>query len=83
MDLTLTEDQELIQSTAREFLDSRAATAGIREHALMLRHFCFSPAVAEPLAAAGAAHLEVAVRPDEGSLLDLLQDFAPAASGLR
>ncbi|GAA2433492.1 acyl-CoA dehydrogenase family protein [Actinomadura vinacea] len=30
MDLTLTEDQELIASTAREVLDSRAATAGAR-----------------------------------------------------
>jgi alkylation response protein AidB-like acyl-CoA dehydrogenase len=30
MDLTLTEDQRLIQSTARELLDSRAAAAGAR-----------------------------------------------------
>jgi alkylation response protein AidB-like acyl-CoA dehydrogenase len=30
MDLTLTEDQELIASTARELLESRAATAGAR-----------------------------------------------------
>ncbi|MGH3326668.1 MAG: acyl-CoA dehydrogenase family protein, partial [Streptomycetales bacterium] len=30
MDLTLTEDQELIQATARELLASRAATAGAR-----------------------------------------------------
>ncbi|MCP9968023.1 acyl-CoA dehydrogenase family protein [Actinomadura madurae] len=30
MDLSLTEDQELIASTARELLESRAATAGVR-----------------------------------------------------
>lgn len=30
MDLTLTEDQELIQSTAREVLESRQGTAGVR-----------------------------------------------------
>jgi alkylation response protein AidB-like acyl-CoA dehydrogenase len=30
MDLTLTEDQELIQGTARELLEARAATAGAR-----------------------------------------------------
>src|SRR4051794_694919 len=30
MDLTLTEDQELIQSTARELLESRCAAAGVR-----------------------------------------------------
>jgi uroporphyrinogen-III synthase len=58
--------------TAEAYLDC-AAGAGIRERALMPRHFCFSRAVAEPLLAAGAAQVEVAARPDERCLLDLLQ----------
>ena len=40
--------------------------------ALALTHYCLSPQVAEPLAAAGAPLLRVAPRPDEAALLGLV-----------
>jgi len=47
-------------------------TAGLRQRALALAHFCLSAQVADPLTAAGAATVRVAARPDEAALLDLL-----------
>jgi uroporphyrinogen-III synthase len=45
--------------------------AGLRT-ALGLPQFCLSSEVAKPLAAAGAVDLRIAARPDEGTLLLLL-----------
>jgi uroporphyrinogen-III synthase len=59
--------------TAEAYLDC-AGSAGIPERALMPWQFCLSPAVAEPLLGAGAAHVKVAARPDERALLDLVRD---------
>ena len=39
---------------------------------LKYKHFCLSPAVAEPLAAAGATKIFVAARPDEAAMLELI-----------
>jgi uroporphyrinogen-III synthase len=49
-----------------------AAAGDVLDRALAPLHYCLSPQVAEPLAAAGAATLRVAPRPDEAALLDLL-----------
>jgi uroporphyrinogen-III synthase len=49
-----------------------AGLAGIVEQALGVRHFCLSVQIAEPLAAAGAAKVAVAPRPDEATLIELL-----------
>jgi uroporphyrinogen-III synthase len=49
-----------------------AMSAGVAEAALeKITHFCLSARVAEPLRAAGATHIMVAVRPDEAALLAL------------
>jgi uroporphyrinogen-III synthase len=53
--------------TAEAFL---AAAAGLGE--IAPAHFCLSARVAEPLAAAGARRLHIAARPDERSLLELI-----------
>jgi uroporphyrinogen-III synthase len=45
---------------------------GLREQGLALRHLCLSAEVAAPLIAAGAERVEVARRPDQQSLLRLL-----------
>jgi uroporphyrinogen-III synthase len=60
-----------------EFYLAGAKKAGLAEQALGVRHLCLSVKVAEPLVAAGAGHITVAKRPDEASLLALL-DAAPA-----
>lgn len=44
----------------------------LREQGLALRHLCLSAEVAAPLIAAGAERVEVARRPDQQALLDLL-----------
>ena len=50
-----------------------AAQAGIAGPALAVRHFCLSPQIAEPLAAAGAGRIAIAPRPDEAALVALLE----------
>jgi uroporphyrinogen-III synthase len=52
---------------------SGAAQAGVAEQALAVRHICLSAQIAEPLAAAGAGRIAVAARPDEASLIALLE----------
>lgn len=48
-----------------------AKAAGLLAAALAPRQLCLSQQIAEPLAAAGAADIAVATRPDEAALLDL------------
>jgi uroporphyrinogen-III synthase len=57
--------------SAQAYLDC-AARAGIREAALAPVHICISRQVGEPLAAAGAAALRIAPRPDEAAMLELI-----------
>jgi uroporphyrinogen-III synthase len=49
-----------------------ARAAGVTVGAFAARHYCLSAQVAEPLAAAGAAHIAVAARPEESALIELL-----------
>jgi uroporphyrinogen-III synthase len=49
-----------------------AERAGIRERALAATHYCLSPQVAEPLAAARAGTIAIAARPDEAALMALI-----------
>lgn len=49
-----------------------AAGGAMRHAALAPRHFCLSEQVASQIVAAGAAHVSVALRPNEASLFDLL-----------
>jgi uroporphyrinogen-III synthase len=49
-----------------------AGAAGVLDKALAPAHYCLSRQVAEPLARAGAGRIEVAPRPDEAALLELL-----------
>src|SRR5471032_2430195 len=48
------------------------AQAGVAKQALAVRHLCLSAQIAEPLAAAGAAHIAIAARPDEAALIALV-----------
>jgi uroporphyrinogen-III synthase len=57
--------------SAQAYLDC-ASRAGIRDAALAPVHVCISRQVAQPLAAAGAAALRIAPRPDEAALLELI-----------
>jgi uroporphyrinogen-III synthase len=57
--------------SAEAYLDC-AAGAGIRARALAPSHYCLSPQVAEPLAAAGAVAVWIAARPEEAALVDLV-----------
>ena len=50
-----------------------AAQAGIAKQALAVRHLCLSAQIAEPLATAGATRIAVATRPDEASLVALME----------
>jgi uroporphyrinogen-III synthase len=50
-----------------------ATKAGIAKEALAVRHLCLSAQIAQPLVAAGANRAAVAKRPDEASLLALLE----------
>jgi uroporphyrinogen-III synthase len=57
--------------SAQAYLDC-AARARILERALAPVHFCLSRQVAQPLAAAGAAAIRLAPRPDEAAMIDLV-----------
>jgi len=57
--------------SAQTFLTG-ATTAGRRDAALRLTHYCLSAEVAAPLRAAGAAAVKVAPRPEEAALLELV-----------
>lgn len=57
--------------SADNYLDG-AKKAGIAVQALAARHLCLSAQIAEPLIDAGASHIAVAKRPDEASLIALL-----------
>jgi uroporphyrinogen-III synthase len=57
--------------SARVYLDC-ARTSGVLDRALTPFHYCLSPAVAEPLFAAGAKRIAVASRPEESALIDLV-----------
>jgi uroporphyrinogen-III synthase len=50
-----------------------AGAAGIAKQALAARHFCLSAQIAEPLKAAGAANVAITARPDEASLIALVE----------
>ena len=50
-----------------------AAQAGVAKQALAVRHFCLSAQIAEPLVGAGAGRIAIAKRPDEASLIALLE----------
>jgi uroporphyrinogen-III synthase len=57
--------------SAEAFLAAIAADR-LRDQGLALRHLCLSAEVAAPLIAAGAERVEVARRPDQQKLLELL-----------
>ena len=57
--------------SAHIYLDC-ARAAGLLDRALAPFHYCLSPAVAEPLSAAGAKRIAVAGRPEESALIDLV-----------
>jgi uroporphyrinogen-III synthase len=50
-----------------------ASLAGIAKQALAVRHLCLSAHIAEPMTAAGASRVDIAKRPDEASLIGLLE----------
>jgi uroporphyrinogen-III synthase len=58
--------------SAETFL-ALAADASCLVNVLKYIHFCLSAQVAEPLVTAGAAQVQVAARPDESTLLDLVR----------
>lgn len=62
-----------------ESLLTLARNAALADALLALPQVCLSPAVAEPLAHAGAGRIALAARPDEDALLDAL--VAALASG--
>jgi uroporphyrinogen-III synthase len=49
-----------------------AGAGGVRAPALKLAHYCLSAQVAEPLVAAGALRVQVASRPEEAALIELV-----------
>ena len=57
--------------TAEAYVEC-AGRAGLLKRALEPCHFCLSRQVAEPLAAAGAADVRVAARPEEAALIELV-----------
>ena len=57
--------------SAQAYLDC-ASHAGIRDAALAPAQICISRQVAQPLAAAGAAALRIAPRPDEAAMMELV-----------
>jgi uroporphyrinogen-III synthase len=61
----------LSRRSAVVYLDC-AKRAGLLDSALSPSHYCLSRQVAGPLEAAGAMRVAVAVRPEEGALLDLI-----------
>ena len=50
-----------------------AGQAGLATQALGLRHFCLSAQIAAPLTAAGAVAVAIAPRPDEATLIGLIE----------
>ena len=50
-----------------------AAAAGVVKQALGVRHFCLSAQIAAPLSAAGASSVAIAPRPDEATLIGLIE----------
>ncbi len=59
------------QRSVRILLDC-VESAGLLAQFSPLRHYCLSPRVAEPLAAAGASDIQIAPRPDEAALIGLI-----------
>jgi uroporphyrinogen-III synthase len=57
--------------TAGAFV-AAATAAGIRDLSIQARHLCLSSQVAAPLAAAGAAAIDVASAPNEQALFALI-----------
>jgi uroporphyrinogen-III synthase len=53
-----------------------ARAAGLVAQAIAPRQLCLSPQIAEPLVAAAAPRIEIARRPDEVAMLELLQRAA-------
>src|SRR5665213_194592 len=50
-----------------------AAKTGVAEQSLAVRHLCLSAPIAEPFVKAGAGNVAIAKRPDEATLLALLE----------
>jgi uroporphyrinogen-III synthase len=61
--------------SARAYVDC-AARDDVFERALAVRHYCLSRQVSEPLAAASAAGISVAARPNEAALIEMVGDFS-------
>jgi uroporphyrinogen-III synthase len=57
--------------SAQSFLRC-ADTSGVQAPALKLSHYCLSAQVAEPLVAAGAVRVQVASRPEEAAVIELV-----------
>jgi uroporphyrinogen-III synthase len=57
---------------SRRSAEAYLACAGLLAGALVPLQLCLSAAVAEPLAAAGAASIRIASRPDEAAMLELV-----------
>jgi uroporphyrinogen-III synthase len=57
--------------SAQAYIDC-ARAAGILDRALAPVHFCLSDQIAEPLLAAGAKNIRIAVRPEESALIALI-----------
>jgi uroporphyrinogen-III synthase len=54
-----------------------AKRAGVFAPALLVRHFCLSTQVAEPLIDAGTTNVAIATRPNEAALIELLRVSKP------
>jgi uroporphyrinogen-III synthase len=61
--------------SAEAYLDC-ARAAGLLDQALAPSHYCLSQKIAEPLAAAGAGNIRVAMRPEETALIELIDSGA-------
>jgi uroporphyrinogen-III synthase len=57
--------------TAQAFI-AAATAGGLMDSVMKIMHFCLSPQVAAPLAAAGAASIRVAMEPNETALFTLI-----------
>jgi uroporphyrinogen-III synthase len=57
--------------TVQAYLDC-AARERLHERALTPVHFCLSQQVAQPLSAAGAATVRIALKPDEAAMVELI-----------
>jgi uroporphyrinogen-III synthase len=57
--------------SAQAYLDC-ARAAALLDKAVATMHYCLSAQIAEPLAAAGAKTIRIAVRPEETALLELI-----------